>query len=219
MRKFLCVLLGLAMAFQLACFCSAESFSYGNIYTIDIPEGFEETDEQTLKNENGAMLVISQQKNTDGFSVSELSKKDQKEAAEFMSQELSSTLKGFGENVETEVISVDVINHRDDKKTFTFQCKTTSENADVQRVCYHKAYIFSCEENIYSFVYTSSGESDKDLMDEAFETIRINEEEKSIVGDKLTELAALLVMLLLLCVGIGKFFVKPKGKKKKTKKK
>ncbi len=219
MKKILSVILSVFVVLQLVCVCSAKEFSYGDMYTIEIPEGFEKTGEQSFANENGAILDVVQQENTDDFSVRTLTKSSIKEITTVMIEELSTALSDLGREVENEVLYADVVKHPNGQKAFTFEFKATTKSGSVEKTKYQKVYVFSCQDNIYSFTYASTGEEDRSLMDSAFDSIVIKEAENRIILDRLGEIIAMVGLFALIVIGIAKFFIKPKGKPKKTKNK
>ena len=114
----------------------------------------------------------------------------------------------------TEVVSVSKIKHQSGKTALVILYNTYMVK-DGEKVSHlQKAYTFSCEDNVYSFVYTPHNDKDIDKFDSSFDSINIPEPEIKSIVSKIKEACIVAVFFLLIILGIVRFLRKASLKRR-----
>lgn len=204
-------------------FCSfavsvnAEEFNGADLFTVDVPEDFEQTganlsDFNFINNKNGDTFTVSYNDNTSEayiFCPANMSKKDIEEYLNALSTESDNVMKDYVDDFELELLSVEKIKHPNGKKALVFQTKTTITQNKKDNIYYQTLYEFGGAYYKYTFTYTTSDEDKKDSFNEVFASINIFEAETESNFDKLVGYAVAGGLALLVVIGIIRFIRTP----------
>ena len=204
------------MLFSFAVSVNAEEFNGADLFTVDLPEDFEQkgtnVTDFTFTNEDGDTFAVSYSENTQDdeiFSPADMSKKDIEEHTNGLSEESEKVMKDFADNFELKFLSGEKVKHKSGKTALVCQTKTTITKNKKTAVYYQTMYEFGGAKNKYTFTYTTDDEAKKDSFAEVFDSINIFEGETQSNLDKLSGYALLGGIGLLIFIGIIRFIRTP----------
>ena len=221
MKKAVSLIFTLVMLFSFALSVNAEEFNGADLFTIDLPEDFEQTGTNvtdfTFTNEAGDSFTVAYSDNTQEdkiFSPADMSKKEISEYTSSLSEESKVVMKDFADDFDLEFISGEKIKQKNGKTALVCQTKTTITQNKKTVVYYQTMYEFGGTDYKYTFTYTTSDEKKKDSFNEVFDSINIFEAETESNLDKLTGYAVAGGLALLLVIGIIRFIRTPQKRAK-----
>ena len=216
MKKTVSLIFTIFMLFPFALSVNAEEFNGADLFTIDLPDGFEQTGaamtDFTFTDEAGDTFTVSYADNTQEdsvFSPADMNKKEIEEYTNSLSEESASIMKDFADDFELKFVSGEKVKQKNGKTALVSQTKTTITQNKKTSVYYQTMYEFGGIDYKYTFTYTTDDEARKDSFNEAFESIDIFESETKSNSDKLAEYALFGVLGLLILVGIIRFIRTP----------
>ncbi len=216
MKKAVSLIFTLLMLFSLAVSVNAEEFNGADLFTVDLPDGFEQTgadiSDFNFINENGDTFTVSYSDNTSEdyiFCPANMSKKDIEEYTNTLSTESANVMKDYADSFELKFLCAEKIKHPNGKKALFCQTKTTITQNKKDNIYYQTLYEFGGVDYKYTFTYTTTDEKKKDSFKEAFESINIFEGETESNLDKLTGYAVAGGLALLVVIGIIRFIRTP----------
>ncbi len=217
MKKILTVLLCVILTGAFCVTSFAKEYSYNDMYTIDMPESFFQVDSQKFAGEDNSDFSITVEENQDGkYSIENISEKKLREEAQLLAKEASKAFASIGKDGKMEYVFAEKVKHPNGMTAAVMVFKTSVTEGSEEISHYQKMYEFSGVKNKYRFVYTPYSSDDVDALDDAFNSIKINESEAKSNFDKLKDYTGLVVIVVLLSIGIFKFI---RGKKPAKKKK
>lgn len=216
MKKAISLIFSLLMLFSFAISANAEVFNGADLFTVDLPEGFEQTgtsvSDFTFTNENGDSFTVSYSDNTEEdyiFCPANMSKKDIEKYTNALSSESANVMKDYADNFELKFLSGEKIKHKNGKTALVCQTKTTIKKDNRTGIFYQTMYEFGGEDYKYTFTYTTDEEKNKNSFNDVFESINIFEGETESNLDKVTTYAVAGIMALLVFAGIIRFIRTP----------
>lgn len=216
MKKAVSLIFILIMLFSCAVSASAEVFNGADLFTVDLPEGFEQTSSDSLDftftNKNGDNFSVTYNGNTqedEVFSPADMSKKDIQEYINMLSESAETVMKDYADEFELKFSSWEKIKHKNGKTALVYRAKTTITKNEKTVVYYQTIYEFGGVDYKYTFTYTTDDEEKKDSFNEVFESINIFEAETESNIDKLTGYAVAGGLALLIVMGIIRFIRTP----------
>ena len=216
MKKTVSLIFTFLMLLTFVLSVNAEEFNGADLFTVDLPEGFEQTGTNltdfTFTNEKGDTFTVTYSDNTqDGeiFSPADMSRKEIEEYTNSLSEESEKVMKDYADDFELKFLSGEKIKHKNGKTALVSQTKTTITKAENTAVYYQTMYEFGGINYKYTFTYTTKDEEKKGKFNEAFESINIFEGETESNLDKITGYAVAGGLALLLVIGIIRFIRTP----------
>ncbi len=221
MKKAVSLIFTFLMLFSFALSVSAEEFNGADLFTVDLPEGFEQTGTNvtdfTFTNESGDTFTVAYSDNTQEdaiFSPADMSQKEIEEYSNSISEESKTVMKDFADDFDLEFISGEKIKQKNGKTALVSQMKTTIKQNKRTGIYYQTMYEFGGINYRYTFTYTTDDEAKKDSFNEVFESIDIFEGETQSKLDKIVEYAAIGGIGLLIFIGIIRFIRTPEKREK-----
>ena len=221
MKKAVSLIFILIMLFSFAVSASAEVFNGADLFTVDLPEGFEQTganiSDFNFTNENGDTFTVSYNDNTSEdyiFCPANMSKKNIEEYTNALSTESADVMKDYADSFDLKFLYAEKIKHPNGKKALVCQTKTTITQNKKDNIYYQTLYEFGGVDYKYTFTYTTEDEEKKDSFNEVFESINIFEAETESNIDKLTGYAVAGGLALLIVMGIIRFIRTPEKRVK-----
>ncbi len=221
MKKAISLILILLIFCSWAVSVNAEEFNGADLFTVDVPEDFEQTGTNvtdfTFTNEKGDTFAINYSDNTQEdeiFSPADMSKKEIEEYTNSISEEVKVVMKDFAEDFNVDFLSGEKVKHKNGKTALICQTKTTITKNKKDNVYYQTMCEFGGVDYKYSFTYTTADEDKKDRFNQVFETINIFEAETESNFDKLVGYVVAGGVLLLIIVGIIRFIRTPEKRAK-----
>lgn len=216
MKKAVSLVFTIFMLFSFAITVNAEEFNGADLFTVDLPEGFEQTGagatDFTFTDEDGDTFMVTYSDNTrkDGiFSPADMNKKDIEEYTNTLSEEAETVMKDYADDFELKFLSGEKSKHKNGKTALICQTKTTITQNKKDNIYYQTMYEFGGVDYKYTFTYTTDDEKKKDSFKEVFESINIFEGETQSNFDKLSTYAIAAVLALLVFAGIIRFIRTP----------
>ncbi len=216
MKKALSLIFTLFMLFSFAVSVNAEEFNGADLFTIDLPDGFEQTGADAsnfaFENENGDKLTVSYSDNTrknDIFSPADMSKKEIEKYTSSISEEAENVMKDQLEGFELKFLDAEKIKHGNGKTALVSHIETTVKIDGEKSVHYQTMYEFGGVNYKYTFTHTTSEKDNQDSFNKIFETINIFEAETQSNLDKFSTYAVAAIMALLVIGGIVRFIRTP----------
>ena len=216
MKKAVGLIFAAFMLFSFALSVSAEEFNGADLFTVNLPDDFEQTGaamtDFTFTNENGDTFAVSYSDNTEKdniFSPADMSKKEIEEYNQALSEESKAVMKEYADDFDLKFISGEKVKQKNGKTALVSQSKTTITTNKKTSVYYQTIYEFGGIDYRYTFTYTTDDEAKKDSFNEVFESIDIFENETKTNSDKLAEYALFAGLGLLILVGIIRFIRTP----------
>lgn len=221
MKKAVSIIFTLLMLFSFAVSASAEEFNGADLFTVDLPDSFEQTGTNVTDfnfiSKNGDTFAINYCDNKNEgeiFSPVDMSKKEIEEYTSSISEESKAVMKDFAEKFDIKFLSGEKVKHKNGKTALVCQTETTITQNKKTMVYYQTMYEFGGVDYKYTFTYTTSDEKKKDSFNEVFESINIFEGETESNLDKLAGYALIGFIGLLLFIGIIKFIRTPEKRAK-----
>lgn len=212
MKKFFSLFFVLALIVT-AVPCSAYLFEGNPNYSIELPDDYDLVGEDKFISDKGDAFAVSYEENTDEFCVEDLSEEDMKGYVENLAKEGTEAFKMLEVDGKIEVVSYRKTENINGKTALEIVFKTSAKREEGETVRLQKIYLFSCEENKYTFTYTAEDEKDINALDGAFSTIVINEKQIESKKDSLVTLGMCAAVVLLILVGVIKFIIRTPYKK------
>lgn len=221
MKKAIGLIFSLFLTLSLAISAGAEEFNGADLFTIDLPDGYEQvgtaTSDYSFKKENGDSVSIEYVDNTaeeNIFSPADMSKKEIDAYTSSLVAEAKELMEEYVDSFDMEFVSAEKIKHPNGKTALVCKMKTYITSGKEEFIYYQTMYEFGGVDYKYSFTYTTQLEKRADRFTENFETINIFEAETQTGIDKLTSLAGAGVLLLLVFAGIVRFIRTPEKRAK-----
>lgn len=209
------------MFFSFAICANAEVFNGADLFTVDLPEGFEQTGANISDfyfiNEDGDTFTVSYNDNTSEdyiFCPANMSKKNIEEYTNALSTESANVMKDYSDNFDLKFLYAEKIKHPNGKKALVCQTKTTITQNKKDNIYYQTLYEFGGVDYKYTFTYTTEDEDKTDSFNEVFESINIFEAETQSNFDKLSGYAVAGAIALLIIIGIIRFIRTPEKREK-----
>lgn len=216
MKKVVSIIFVLVMLFSFSLSANAEEFNGADLFTVDLPEDFEQTGTSvsnfSFTNENGDIFAVSYSDNTQEdtvFSPTDMSQKEIEEYTKTLSEESKTVMKDYADNFEMKFLSGEKVKHKNGKTALVCQTETTIKKDKRTGVFYQTMYEFGCKDYKYTFTYTTSDKDKKDSFGEVFDSINIFEAETESNFDKLKGYAIAGAVCALIMVGIIRFIRTP----------
>lgn len=216
MKKAASLIFTFLMLFTFALSVNAEEFNGADLFTIDLPEEFQQNEatasDFSFENADGDTLSVTYNDNTQKeniFSPADMSKKEIEEYTNTLSKESKEVMKDFADDFELIFLSREKIKQKNGKTALVCQMKTTITKGKKTEVYYQTMYAFGGVDYQYTFTYTTENEDNKDNFNEVFKSIDIFEAETQSNLDKLSTYAIAGVLFLLLVAGIVRFIRTP----------
>ncbi len=216
MKKVISLVFALLMLCTFVISAGAEEFNAPDRFSINLPEGFEQTGENessvTFGDGSGDVFTVSHGDNTvenEVFCVENMSEKDIEKYTETLSQESEKVMKGFADKFELKFLSAEKQKHKSGKKALVCQIKTTITKNNKTLVYYQTMYEFGGTDYKYTFTYTTPDEGKKDNYKEVFDSINVFEAETESNFDKMKGYAVAGAVVLLVFMGIIRFIRTP----------
>ncbi len=202
MKKYLTILLSVIIILQCNVLAGAIVHNDDPRYTVDLPEEFQEVQDNKFISSDKSNFLVSFSDNTqEKLCVEDMSDKDVKKFAEDMAVALNSV----GADMNIKVVSAEKIKHNNGKKALVIVFEKTSTSDVEKNTHYQKTYMFSGEENIVTFAYTTRDKAQLNAIDSAFDSIVVNEPEIESKMDKLTSVAIGAVVVIVGIIGVVLF--------------
>ena len=221
MKKVIGLILCVLMLCTFVVSAGAAEFNGADLFTIDLPDGYEQTGTATsdysFKKENGDSFSIEYIDNTDKkniFSPADMSQKDIEAYTASLSAEAKELMLEYVDSFDMEFVSSEKQKHSNGKTALVSKAETHVISGKDELLYYQTIYEFGGADYKYTFTYTTQSEKRADSFTENFETINIFEAETQTGADKLTSLAGAGVLLLLVFAGIVRFIRTPEKRAK-----
>ncbi len=216
MKKAVSLIFTFILLFSFAVSVSAEEFNGADLFTVDLPEDFEQkgtnVTDFTFSNEAGDTFTVSYSDNTQEdaiFSPADMSKKDIEEYTNALSEESEKVMKDYADDFELKFLSGEKVKQKNGKTALVCQTKTTITQNKKTGIYYQTMYEFGGVNYKYTFTYTTEDETKKDSFNEVFESVNIFEGETESNLDKLVVYALIGGIGLLIFIGIIRFIRTP----------
>ncbi len=220
MKRVLCPALALLMLVQFAVMSSA-SYVYenqGKNFTIELPDDFDEVEEMKFIGDNQSNIGVTIEEYTEDtkdFCIDTMTDEQMHERAELIEELSELAFAAVQREGNMEVISVKKIKHNNGFNVLVMTLKSTAKNLTGETVEYQKIYEFTAEDHIYRFTYTSHDGGGPDDMDEALNSIVINESERLGFASSFVRKGIPLIILAgIIVLGIVRFVRTPEKRKK-----
>ncbi len=219
MKKALSTVLCLFLIFLFSVCAFAEEFNGADLFTVDIPEEYEQTGaamcDYYFVNPEGDNFSVSyseySEEETD-FIVENMSKKDIEEYNAYLTDGAEKAMAGYCDEFKTEILYCEKEKQENGMTALVTVFKTSATIGEKTQTNYQKMYEFSGITNKYTFTFTTSDEGKKDSFDTVFSTITINEAQARSYKDNILSYAMGAAMIGLILFGIIKF-LRPKKRK------
>lgn len=212
MKRLLILFLSLLIIFQTVVFVSAGLYDADSRYTIDLPEKFRQTGDNKFRaDDNSEFSVTFKDNKEEQFSIANMNDKDIEEYIKTMEAESKVLFEEVGIDGSIKFISAEKIKHPNGQYALVITLETKYTAKGKTTVNYQKLYGFSCVDNTITFTYTVDSKEELNGIDEAFDSIVVNEQEVESKLDKITTVAfyAGIVVVMILVVIL---FVKRRSK-------
>ena len=217
MKKLFVVFLSVLLCLQVGlCVCAVDYEM--DLYTVQLPDDYDWVKEDSFISDNGSNFSVSYSDNTkEKACIADMSKKDIEEYASEIETMSAAAMSVVGKDGKIEVISSEKVEHPNGKTALVTVFKTSAKSDDGDTVKYQKRYEFTCVEKSYKFTYTAAKKEYIDDLDDAFDTIVINEAEIESRQDKMGSIGLFCVLAILILLGIIRFIAPTPSKKQKKK--
>ncbi len=206
MKKIISVL---SIILCLACLsvnCFAYKFTMENSYSLELPDDYTQVGESQFISDDDSNLNISvSQKEDKDYCIEDMSNEQLLTAAQEEAKTATAAFAALGKKGGMEVVSCEKTEHPTGKVACVTVYKTFMEKDGKQVSHLQKTYLFSCENNDYTFVYTPEHDKDIDALDNTFNSIIIEEPDAESTRDKLVGAIPPAIIVLLILFGIFKF--------------
>ncbi|MBE6795446.1 MAG: hypothetical protein E7533_02550 [Ruminococcaceae bacterium] len=222
MKKTIRVLVCAVLLVSLAISANAEYFNGADLFSVELPDGFEQTGTATAEfsfySENGDNFAVSYVENADvkePFCPGNLNEKDIEEYKKALIKENEDILGKFTESFEMKALSCERLKHPDDTSAIVTVLKIKVEMNGEELVYFNKVYEFGGVDYKYTFTFSTQDEKRKDSFDEAFNSIDIFEPYIRSVGEDIAVYSVAGFIGLLIVAGIIRFIRTPDKKQRK----
>ena len=218
MKKLPVFIIGFVLCLQCAVCAGAQVFE-AELYSVNLPDGFYQAKEGGYISDNGSTFAVTLSDNSEvKLCFADMNEKKIDEYTSMIAEASTDAFASVGMEGEIAIVSSEKVKHQNGKTAIVTVVKTSAVMNGKKVESFQKMYEFTGENNKFTFAYTPGEESSIDDLDEAFNSIEIKEAEIDSMSDKAVSALMYIAILLLIIVGIAKFFIKPKPKKKKDKK-
>ena len=221
MKKAISLIFTFVMLFSFAVSVNAEEFNGANLFTIDLPEDFQQDETSasdfSFENSAGDTVTVTYNDNTQKeniFSPADMSKKEIEEYTNTIIQETETVMKDQLDGLNLKYLDCEKIKHKNGKTSLVSHIETTIEMNGRKGVYYQTIYEFGGANYKYSFTFTTTDKEKLNSLNDAFDTINIFEAETESNLDKLTGYAVAGGLALLLVMGIIRFIRTPEKRAK-----
>lgn len=221
MKKILNICLCMALTAVFSVSAYAYEFSGDSLFSVDIPESYEQTGNSegnyTFSADDGSSFTVLCTDNTaedEVFCVSDMTKKEIKNYSEMISSSAEEVIAEYCDSVDVEIVSADKEKINGDNDAVVIRIKTTVTKDGKTETYYQKMAEFGGINNKFTFTYTTGDESRKTDFDTVFSSIAINEAQVRSTKEQIAVYAVAAVIASLIVVGIVKFIKTPSGRKK-----
>ena len=149
MKKAVSLIFILVMLFTFAVSANAEVFNGADLFTVDLPDNFEQTGANvtdfTFTNKNGDTFAINYCDNTQEdeiFSPVDMSKKEIDKYTSSISEESKTVMKDFAEDFDIKFLNGEKAKHKNGKTALVCQTQTTITKNKKTAVYYQTMYEF-----------------------------------------------------------------------------
>lgn len=221
MKKAVSLIFTLVMLFSFAISASAEVFNGADLFTVDLPEEFQQngasSSDFSFENADGDTVAVTYEDNTQEeniFSPADMSEKEIEEYTKTLSEEAENVMKEQTDYFRLKYLDCEKIKHKSGKTALVSHIETTIEMNGKKGVFYQTLYEFGGVNYKYSFTFTTEDKEKSNSLNDAFDTINIFEAETESNLDKLTGYAVAGGLALLLVIGIIRFIRTPEKRAK-----
>ena len=216
--KKLCYLISLVVIFSVTSIsASAYNFDGNSLFTVDIPEGFTQTDytetSYTFSNTNGDSFNISFTANEKDFCVKDMNKKDIAAYKEKYYQDVTTAMEAYKLDIKSEVVSCEKLKVADGTTALVSVLKSTISNENRAETYFQKVYEFGGVNNKYTFSFSTPEEKRLDSLDDTFSSIVLNEVSFRSKGETIAIYSLAIVIALLFVAGIIRFLRTPEKRR------
>ncbi len=183
----------------------AVEYSYDGLYSIDLPEEYTEIEAHKFTGQDDSAFSVTVDENDEKKSYADMSEKEVLEYGKALEEDGTQAFKLLEKDGKMELVSAEKVKHPDGKTAIVTVIRTSVTENGKTASHLQKMYEFSCNENVYRFIYTADKDEDVDNLNDAFNSIKIEEAEIKSTTDKIVDILALCGLLLLLFIGIFKF--------------
>lgn len=218
MKRLLCLAVSLLMILLFAVIAQG-SYVYeneGKNFTITLPDDFDEVEEMKFIGDDGSNFGVTIKEYTEedkDYCIMDMTEEELKERADVIADVSRLAFATVQREGSIEVVSVEKIEHKNGLNAVVMEFKTTAKTETGETVRYQKIYEFTCAKNIYSFTYTSNEGGGPDDMDEAFDSITVNEAENEGIKGTVKVAVGLLIVVGLIVIGIVRFMRTPEKRR------
>ncbi len=220
MKKASRIVLCLMFSVMLCISVYAEEFNGADLFTMDIPDGYEQTGAATsdfnFVNEDGSSFSVAYADNAETEEIFCPKNFTEKKIAQY-AQELADSskiaMKEYAENFSMKVIDYSKQKHADETEAIVLQFETSFEHNGEMNTFYQKVYEFGGINNKYTFTYTTTQSEKINDFDSAFESIDIFEPYVRSNSEKVAVYLIAAGMAGLIVVGIIRFIRTPEKRK------
>ena len=216
MKKAVSLIFIFVLLFSFAVDAGAEVFNGADLFTIDLPEGFQRNETSSsdfsFENVDGDTVTVTYNDNTQKdniFSPADMSKKDIEKYTKTISEEAETVMKDHTEGFKLKYLDCEKIKHKNGKIAIVSHIETTIKMNGKKGVYYQTIYEFGGADYKYSFTLTTAEKEKSDSLNEVFDSINIFEAETESILDKLTGYAVAGGLAILLVMGIIRFIRTP----------
>lgn len=220
MKKIIFIALSLLLFASLTVSVSAEEFNGEDLFTIDVPEGFEQKGAMAsdfyFEKENGDNFTVTYSDNAEAeelFCPKDFSKKELESYGEDICRQAEEAMAEYAKSFDMSVISAEKKEHPDSTVMSVITFKTEVTKDEKNNVYYQKLCEFGGINYKYSFSFTTTEEERINDFDGAFETIDIFEAYVRSGGENAAVYILAAVMALLIVGGIVRFIRTPEKRK------
>lgn len=212
MKKFLVVFLSVLVVFQGIVMSGAALYDSDERYTIDLPEKFRQAGDNKFRADDSSEFSVTFSDNKEEqLSIRDMGDKAVKEYVDTMETEGNKLLKETGVDGSLKILSAEKIKHSNGQYALVMTVETRYAVEGKTTVKYQKLYGFSCVDNKITFTYTAANKDDLNSVDNAFNSIVINEQEAESNVDKITT-AAFYIGIVAVTILVVIVFVKRRSK-------
>lgn len=212
MKKFLILFLSAVILFQITIFAGADVYNKDSRYEIDIPDNFTEVGENSFVTEDNSDFYVTFTDNKEEkVCVADMSDKDVKEYVDAILSEGKKVLESQKVDASIKLISAEKIKHNKGIYALVIVLETSFMQDGAEVVSYKKLRVFSGEEHLITFNYSTDEKEKLDNADDVFASIVIHEEQIESKLDKLKSAGIVAVISILMIIGIV-WFVKRRSK-------
>ncbi len=220
MKKVLSLVLVFVTAMLLVITASAEEFNGADLFTVDIPDGYNQTAASTsdfnFVSDDGTGFSVAYVDNTQEgkiFCPANMSKKQITEYVDGICAESTQVMAEYTDDFKMEVVSSEKKEHKDGSVALVTQFKTTVRIKEKEQVYFQKVYEFGGINYKYTFTYTTQTEDKNDDFQEVFDSVDIFEAYVRSRKESVAVYAIAAAMAVVIVLGIVRFIKTPEKRK------